>query len=384
MQTINFHCGKCGNLMAVSMDDVGGQVHCPHCLEIIQVPEAVPPPAGETTDDPTRIEEVDSILADSSNGQDDLFSGPAPALVQMPSDKHGPLAATPEDPPAVNEAEKTTAFWEDSAPEKVETSAEISDQTSPSDTRLPSHEIPRLKTGRKWLVPMMLMFLIPYSLVCTAFIATQFLNPPRSQFDPLERLPDSNPADGGPKERIKFDAPLPEKLKTSLGKPLRVGAIEVTPLRVQMRNDDLVLHLKMINHSENLTFNPLPDSFVRFGARHRSGLKPYTYLQAGDNHEPIFGGFLQWIKCTAADRQPCDGVIGPGEELLVKLTTAGKEENRAIVRAILHSNVRMLWRVQVRRGFLPVHGKNVSATAVIGVRFSPRDIERGDDVAALP
>ena len=34
------------------------------------------------------------------------------------------------------------------------------------------------------------------------------------------------------------------------------------------------------------------------------------------------------------------------------------------------------WRVQVRRGFVDVRGDQVSATAVVGVEFNARDIDK--------
>jgi hypothetical protein len=46
------------------------------------------------------------------------------------------------------------------------------------------------------------------------------------------------------------------------------------------------------------------------------------------------------------------------------------------VAKIVKSDDHYLWRVQVRRGFVEKKGKNVSATAVIGVEFSPSEIER--------
>jgi len=37
---------------------------------------------------------------------------------------------------------------------------------------------------------------------------------------------------------------------------------------------------------------------------------------------------------------------------------------------------KLVWRVQVRRGLVPVDGKMVSATTVIGIEFTARDIVR--------
>ena len=41
MQTVNFQCGHCRNLMAVGTDFLGQQVRCPHCQQVVIAP---PPP----------------------------------------------------------------------------------------------------------------------------------------------------------------------------------------------------------------------------------------------------------------------------------------------------------------------------------------------------
>ena len=68
------------------------------------------------------------------------------------------------------------------------------------------------------------------------------------------------------------------------------------------------------------------------------------------------------------------GIIGPREEAHIVLSTTDKY--RPQVANLIKSNDEFLWRVQVRRGFVKVDGKDVPATAVIGVEFSASDIER--------
>jgi hypothetical protein len=43
---------------------------------------------------------------------------------------------------------------------------------------------------------------------------------------------------------------------------------------------------------------------------------------------------------------------------------------------VVHLDTPLVWRVQVRRGLVNVRGSQVSATAVIGVEFSAKDIEK--------
>ena len=48
MQTVNFNCPHCGNLMAVGMNLLGRNVRCPHCKAVVQAPTA----AGEPMSSP--------------------------------------------------------------------------------------------------------------------------------------------------------------------------------------------------------------------------------------------------------------------------------------------------------------------------------------------
>jgi hypothetical protein len=49
MQTVNFNCPHCGNLMAVGTNLLGRNVRCPHCKQVVQAPAA----AGEPMIAPT-------------------------------------------------------------------------------------------------------------------------------------------------------------------------------------------------------------------------------------------------------------------------------------------------------------------------------------------
>ena len=42
MQTVNFQCGNCNNLMAVGAEYLGQQVRCPHCQAVVVAPAAPP------------------------------------------------------------------------------------------------------------------------------------------------------------------------------------------------------------------------------------------------------------------------------------------------------------------------------------------------------
>ena len=223
---------------------------------------------------------------------------------------------------------------------------------------------------------MLLIFLIPYALVTTGCVAylIYLLNIERSKpapFDPLERLPDpdSNPKEGGPK-RVKHDTPLPDKLKTTLNRPLTIGDIEVTPLAIKRQEDGLKLYLKLHNVSTNTAFNPLSSQFVEFNPKLAN--RPYTFLQVGDQN-----GYGAVISYESTPNRPgrFDGVLQPGETSVLVLETT-KWASKAAGKAVTFPD-KMLWRVQVRRGFVEVKGKDVSATALVGVEFGKEDIQEG-------
>src|SRR3954468_9413454 len=46
MQTVNFNCPHCGNLMAVGTNLLGRNVRCPHCKQVVRAPAAVGDAAG--------------------------------------------------------------------------------------------------------------------------------------------------------------------------------------------------------------------------------------------------------------------------------------------------------------------------------------------------
>ena len=61
MQTVNFNCPHCGNLMAVSMNLLGRNVRCPHCKQVLRAPAAAggvsapPQPAAPTPSPPAPV-----------------------------------------------------------------------------------------------------------------------------------------------------------------------------------------------------------------------------------------------------------------------------------------------------------------------------------------
>src|SRR5437763_1339138 len=52
MQTTNFQCGHCGNLMAVTANMLGQQVRCPNCQQVVLAPAPAPTGTPAETDPP--------------------------------------------------------------------------------------------------------------------------------------------------------------------------------------------------------------------------------------------------------------------------------------------------------------------------------------------
>jgi hypothetical protein len=191
--------------------------------------------------------------------------------------------------------------------------------------------------------------------------------------------------------------PLPDDLRTTLGKPLRIGDLEVTPVRVEREHvkvvvesfdpepctgDSLVLYLRMKNLSSDYAFAPLDNYFDR---RWEAGaLPPFTLLEVGDKYR-FYGGPARWYPLGdprnrrewVVGRKNHPDVLRPGGEEEFIVCTNGYDPKAVAV--LFGGESRpyhglFLWRVRVRRGLVHFEGKDRSKTAVIGVRFSDKDI----------
>ena len=140
------------------------------------------------------------------------------------------------------------------------TVAAVSDDITPASDNVGQR---RYVAKRSMLVPILLMFLIPYCLFATGFLAWLLYNRTKAP-EPFEYLKDPAPSKDGPEkkargpERIKYDARLPAKLRTPLSKAIQVGDVEITPLKVVQSYGDLAIQLKLRNLSPDTTFNTSP------------------------------------------------------------------------------------------------------------------------------
>jgi hypothetical protein len=220
----------------------------------------------------------------------------------------------------------------------------------------------------------LLIFLVPYSLFSTVAVVLLWL---KKQEPSLELLRDPYP-----EERVKNNLPLPAKLRGKFGEAITLGNLAVIPQKVEWGEPSpqdkdrrptarhkLTLTLQLVNRSEDQEFNPVCQKYNEFNPEDPS---PYTFLEAGGRHL-LYGG--RW----EGGRR-----LGPDQETVAALTVTLTGPQAAAVR---NFTGQFLWRVQLRRGFVKVDGKDVSATGVVGVEFRAGDIlpagkgEDGDEAA---
>src|SRR5919204_1287479 len=109
MQTVNFNCPHCGNLMAVGTNLLGRNVRCPHCKQVLRAPAAAggvpappvptpaPPAPVPTFNVPRPTEHPESIFGERHD--EDVFGSepPKPTLpaVPTPAAPARPLGSSP-------------------------------------------------------------------------------------------------------------------------------------------------------------------------------------------------------------------------------------------------------------------------------------------------
>ncbi len=400
MQSVIFACPQCGKEMAVAEELFGMEVRCPHCKQAVQAPSAVPAavPIAETADGGASAPSLlgDSIFDAPTDGDPSLSAGAGTTTAFLPSegDTANGGAAQPRfnDPTTeflVPEKDRMAVLDSPTDFESTEVDAAGANASSPP---------PR---PRSPLAGYLLAILIPYAILAT--IATVWLYfKTQSAVHPLEMLPDwprdnERPARPGDTfQRVDDRAPLPARLRVGLGKTIRVGDLEITPTQLErrriifsyertQRNDEpsrqpsLVLTLRVRNCATNTAFAP-NDLF--FNRKWRDGMpaanRPYTCLEVGESR--FYGGPCDWKPRAASDNGPrefvagsaFDKVLQPGAESSYLICT--DPENAGILEAVELADGPLLWRVQVRRGVVRAGNRETTATAVVGIEFTAKNI----------
>ncbi|MBY0524133.1 MAG: hypothetical protein K2R98_12080 [Gemmataceae bacterium] len=451
MQTVNFQCGHCHKVMGVSSAFLGKQVRCPHCQQVVMAPAQAPapaaaptpprPPAGPgfpSSPPPPGRDEHESIFGEHID--EDLFGSPPKPMIDMPPEPARgnmqleptvfnapglpPMPELSATAPAMsnNAAAAVSDRRPGSVPQMAGAGAAVASAPGEwSGNAAPEGTPGTLRSNVKPTAGSTNMMLI-YSLIgVSAFAllmmllaikyAVAFYNAPRS---PMEQLPDT----GDPKaskanvqvyRRIVPTSELPPNLITELGKPIKIGDLEVTPKKVEQKRvtfrnrlddpnsptaqrdtqeeESLVLHLDFTNVSKGTQFRPT-DAAFDYQWRDRTdseNIMPYTFLTV--NGIRYCGAFprlrkddrlnsagndnlrISYIEGQEQDRK----ILKPGESSSTVIVTEPKDPVTTMLRA--HKG-KLLWRVHLRRGLVKHDDKDVSATAVIGVEFDKEQIQK--------
>ncbi len=386
MQTIQLQCGSCKNMMAIQVEHLGKAVRCPHCKSVVQTPSAppeppppAPPPLQETLSD----SELEEVSESSEPGPNWLDQGTLKSEVTVRERESIFTGPEPSEDLFANDS--------DSPPPRVEMPGEPTDMPAPAPRAIKQSNA----------VLYFMIFLIPYSLCATGYVAYLLSNWPKATgVDTLEYLQDSfkdktgKEDQGAPKRKDNVsktsfpvpnpDLPLRKENLVKLKETWRIGDIEVTPHKVVNVNTALALYLEIKNVSSDVTFAPITHLFL-LNARNKIEKNNYTYLQFGGNGKN--GGAKYMISEVAGFRpvrlendveigDPIPGsILAPGEVGLFKLETQTNEKE-AVEKELKAAppDELLTWRVQLRRGFVPFRGELRSATALVGVQFTPKEI----------
>jgi hypothetical protein len=397
MEIISFECPQCHQPMGVAAEQRGQQVQCPHCYQIVQAPapagaSAAATPASSQAAAPSvsPLPSPEGLFPPpEGTAKDNAFgfvpsapAGETPVPQRSAAPAYGagvsPAQAVPAEPalhsgfitdelgqPAPTPPGEGPTYREDTMAAQAAPPSEL-----PADAFPGAAARPRRVDKRSLLTPILLIFLVPYSVIITAFLAWHLYHQSQARFDPLERLPDPKPGKGGAVRIHPTRSALPAKLKTALNQPLRVGDLEVTPLRVEKDEQGrLSLYLKLRDVSPDVAFNPvLPAEDYQFRRISMEDTGPYTYVEAGDRRLYMRGA--EWEQ-TPQRKQGAlfDGMLQPGEEMVAVFRT--QADDKGLVQAATGT---LVWRVQLRRGLVTVGDTEVSATAVVGIAFDARAI----------
>lgn len=415
MSIYHFKCVSCTKLMGITEDFLGKQMRCPHCQTIQLLPminstgnaEAAPP-APIVAVEPETNSMVFTYQPSVNPAPQDVPQEilPLPSSDQSPKDSH------------TVEANYTSAPTEElSASENTSASQNEGASPAPWDNA-PSitGEVARKRPvgSKSMAMPIIFFSLLSYSVMATAILILVLVRMKTAgPMHPLEYIPDvdgDNP--GAKRTKIRFNHDkertqeiVPAQLRTKIGMAIRVGELEVTPLAVEKatvavlvsgfskaepcKEDSLILRLKLKNVSADQSFSPLDYYFNRkWKEKSRNSYPPpFTLVQFGTEkpEKSFFGGPANWLPLALAgskksqspretvEDENLDKTLEPGEEMTAFLCTDGDDSS---TQAIYTYQGPMLWRLQVRRGLVPVGAKEIPATAVIGVEFSTTDIKQ--------
>ncbi len=252
----------------------------------------------------------------------------------------------------------------------------------------------------------LILSLVSYSILATVFVVIllvrQNLAGPGNL---LRELPDvDGDTPGGQRKKVSWKVdekihrlPIPAEQRVGLNQTIQVGDLEITPRKVERKtvrvfvenwaepekcnNPSLVLHLRLRNVSSDFRFAPLDNYFDRHFNPRSGDSKPLTCLEICG--KTFYGGPARWYprdrdpnkrlnREWVEARQPVAEPLNPGQACDIFVCTDGNDET--VSPTLAECQGTLLWRVHLRRGLVRVAGRDVPATAVIGVPFRKREI----------
>jgi hypothetical protein len=349
MQTVNFNCPHCGNLMAVGLSLLGRNVRCPHCKQVVRAPAPLnepaapaptpPPPPSPTVampsfNVPKPTETHESIFSERHEHDEDLFGteppkpavpGAPPPPPPLPSRSVAPTLADtfgipPSLQPSVDQPHPTPLEVNIPPPPIFEPLADDeADHGEPTREPRPEPEHRGYRApGRREQAPSTPAFawiLLAYAAVVTVvagFFGYQYFTAGPSADHPFKAIPDfygeyekANRRQTAFKDLPDPKLDVPPDLRVKLGDELTVGDLQVRPVSVERRlltytteyvTDEtktrevgpatLVLTMKVKNVSTDTAFHPNDPAFNRLGD---AKPLPYTALQV--NQQYFYGPF---------------------------------------------------------------------------------------------
>jgi hypothetical protein len=374
MQTVNFHCPHCGNLMAVGTNLLGRNVRCPHCRQVVRAPAAAgeaPAPPAPTPAPPPRqpgvpsfnvprpTEAHESIFGERHD--EDVFGSepPKPKMPDAPT-PISPPAPTPQtlaetvavqtptpNLPAANPLDFGTAFAPSPAIEPTADNQPVprepdvgqaGDQADRSAYRpRPVREPAPATAAFTWI----LLVYAGLATIAAGFFGYQYFVGDKPTGDhPFKAIPDFygqyQRADrrqvavtGLPDPKLD----VPPDLRVKLDEEITVGDLQIRPTAVKKQvveltrehadkdnivssaGRGLILTLHVKNVSTDTTFYPNDPAFNR--AAQKGQPLPYTALQIGNNFH--YGPFAWPFDAQTKDAYVAgykwpEEPLGPGEE----------------------------------------------------------------------
>ena len=420
MSIYHFKCVSCTKLMGITEDFLGKQMRCPHCQTIQMLPMINAAGNPEAPPAPVQGAEPDTDIMDFKYQSPEnpapeelpreILSFPTSDKFQETSTEEYAAVSTPVEVKDSNEV--PTEIFTPETNGASESAAAAPWDDAPSITGEAARKRP--VASKSMAMPIIFFSLLSYSVMATAILILVLVRMKTAgPLHPLEYIPDvdgDNPGVKRTKIRFNHDKErtqevVPAHLRTKIGVAIRVGELEVTPLAVEKvtvsvlvsgfsksepcKGDSLVLRLKLKNVSKDQTFSPLDYYFNRkWKEKSRNSYPPpFTLVQFGTEkpEKSFFGGPANWLPLALAgskksqspretvEDENLDKTLEPGDEMTAFLCTDGDDSS---AQEILNHQGPMLWRLQVRRGLVPVGAKEIPATAVIGVEFGAIDVKQ--------